>query len=119
MLLGDAAHIAVITTLNIPVLSGFRQSSVSLAGSFPVRAWLGPDGEATVVVPHMDLLRMVRQEPLLRATFLADGAVLSQPGSDYLAALPSVFLEGVGLKCYDLRGAGLPLREASVLPAAA
>lgn len=108
-----------MSTLTIPVLAGFRQSTVSLGGSSPVRAWIGTAGEASAVVPHMDLLRLVRQEPLLRVTFLADGAVLSQPGSDYLAALPLVFLEGVGLKCYDLSGAGLPLREAAVLAAAA
>lgn len=44
----------------------------------------------------MNLIRMVRQKPLLRVTFLADGAVLSRPGSDYLVALPLVFSEGVG-----------------------
>jgi hypothetical protein len=107
-----------MSTLTIPVLSGFRQTSLSLNGSTPVRAWLG-DESAAAVVPHMDLIRMVRQEPLLRLTFLADGAVLSRVGSDFMVALPLVFLEGVGLKCYDLRGAGLPIHEVAVLAAAA
>jgi hypothetical protein len=105
--------------LTIPVLSGFRQSSVSLGGSSPVRAWLGAAGAQAAVVPHMDLIRMVRQEPLLRVTFLTDGAVLSRPGSDFMAALPLVFLEGVGLKSYDLRESGLPLFEVGPLAAAA
>lgn len=108
-----------MSTLSIPVLAGLRQSTVSLGGSSPVRAWVGAAGEASAVVPHMDLIRLVRQEPLLRVTFLTDGAVLSRVGSDYLAALPLVFLEGVGLKCYDLRGAELPLHEVAVLAAAA
>jgi hypothetical protein len=106
-------------TLAIPVLSGYRQSSISLGGSSPVRAWLGTNGEASAVVPHMDLIQMIRQEPLLRLTFLTDGAVLSRAGSDFMVALPVVFLEGVGLKSYDLRGAGLPLREAGSMSVAA
>jgi hypothetical protein len=108
-----------MSTLTIPVLSGFRQSSVSLGGSSPVRAWIGAAGGAAAVVPHMDLIRMVRQEPLLRVTFLANGAVLSRPGSDFMAALPLVFLEGVGLKSYDLSEAGLSLSEVVPLAAAA
>ncbi|GAA4034707.1 hypothetical protein GCM10023063_18590 [Arthrobacter methylotrophus] len=101
-----------MSTLKIPVLSGYRQSSISLGGSAPVRAWVDATGEASAVVPHMDLIRMIRQEPLLRLTFLGDGAVLSRAGSDFMVALPLVFLEGVGLKSYDLSGAGLPIYEA-------
>lgn len=108
-----------MSTLTIPVLSGYRQSTVSLGESPPVRAWIGPAGELAAVVPHMDLIRLIRQEPLLRLTFLADGAVLSRVDSNFMAALPLVFLEGVGLKSYDLSGAGLPLRESAVLAAAA
>jgi hypothetical protein len=48
-----------------------------------------------------------------------DDAVLSAVDSTFLAALPPVFLEGVSLKCCDLRGAGLTLREAGSLGAAA
>lgn len=111
-----------MSTLTIPVLSGFRQSSVTLGGSPPVRAWLGESGATAAtaaVVPHMDLIRMIRQEPLLRLTFLTDGAVLSGAGSDFMVALPLVFLEGVGVKSYDLGGAGLPLQEVSVMSEAA
>jgi hypothetical protein len=106
----------------IPVLAGFRQSIVTFRGSAPVRAWLhapGATGEVMAVVPHSDLIRMIRQEPLLRVTFLANGAVLSSVTGDDLVAVPLVFLEGVGLKCYDLRGAGLPICEAVLLSAAA
>lgn len=108
-----------MSTLTIPVLSGYRQSTVSLGGSPPVRAWIGAAGESAAVVPHMDLIRLIRQASLLRVTFLTDGAVLSRVGSDYFAALPLVFLEGVGLKCYDLSGAGLPLHEVAAVAAAA
>ena len=48
-----------------------------------------------------------------------DDAVVSRVDSTFLAALSLVFLEGVGLKCCDLRGGGLTLREAGSLAAAA
>jgi hypothetical protein len=111
-----------MSVLTIPVLGGFRQSSITLGGSAPVRAWVdasGTSGQAMAVVPHTDLIAMIKQEPLLRLTFLTDGAVLSRVGSDYMEPLPLVFLEAVGLKCYDLRGAGLPIYEPALLSAAA
>lgn len=116
-----AAHIAGMSSGSIPVLSNFRQSIIALPGSAPVRGWLGTgtDGTLKAVVAHTDLIQMVRQEPLLRLTFLPDGAVLSSVTEGALAPLPLVFLQGVGLKCYDLRNAGLPLYEAALLPSAA
>lgn len=48
----------------------------------------------------------------LRPSF-NDDAVLSGVDSTFLAALPLVFLAGVSLKCCDLGGAGLTLREAA------
>lgn len=62
---------------------------------------------------------MIRQEPLLRLTFLTDGAVLSSVDRDFIVALPLVFLEGVGLKCYDLSRDGLALLEPASLNVAA
>lgn len=85
---------------SIPVLSGFRQSVVTLDGSDPVRAWLaasGRPGAGAAVVPHADLLNMIGQQPLLRLTFLSNGAVLTHVTRGWMEPLPLVFLEGVGL----------------------
>lgn len=88
----------------------------------PVRAGLdAPDtaGAVMAVVPHSDLIRMIRQEALLRLTFLASGAVLSGVNGEQMEPLPLVFLEGGGLKCYALNGACLPIYKAKSMSAAA
>lgn len=105
----------------IPVLVGFRQSTITFNGSAPVRAWLTNPvrpGELAAVVPHLDLITMINQENHLGINFSTSGAHLSRPDGDQVL-LPHVFIEGVGLKCYDLRQAKLPIFEEVSLPAAA
>ncbi|MDQ0261926.1 hypothetical protein [Sinomonas atrocyanea] len=111
-------------TTTVPVLSGLTPTMVALDGTV-VRAWADPaaqDGAVRPVLAHRDLLGLVVATPALRVLFLDDGAILFGPFG-MIEPLGWVHVERVGLKCYDLREAGLPFAlvgEAAVqLPTAA
>lgn len=100
-------------TTKVPVLTGLTSVLVSLdtgPGSIAVRAWAEAGVPRVVVRPvlaHRDLLELVVADPVLRLPFLDDEAVLFGPFGT-IEPLGWVHVERVGLKCYDLREAGLP-----------
>lgn len=111
-------------TTTVPVLTGLTPALVSLGGPLSVRAWVEDGVPRDVVRPvlvHRDLLELVAATPALRVLFLDDGAVLFGPFG-MIEPLGWVHVERVGLKCYDLREAGVPFTlvdDGVALPAAA
>lgn len=114
-----------MTTEPIPVVSGLRQTAITVNGGPALRAWVsapGDAGEPRSYVALTELKAITGAQPYLRVTFLGDGAVLSVAGRGRMLELPLVFIERVGLKCYDLHEAAeaLTIFEADVRePAAA
>lgn len=113
-----------MTTAPVPVVSGLRQTLITVDNGPAIRAWVGftaASGTPAACIPLTDLRSAVRALPHLRLTFLGNGAVLSCAGRDRMYQLPLVFVERVGLKCYDLTEAAgiLDISEPAAMDAAA
>lgn len=94
----------------IRTLKGFQESKVSLAGTDDVRAYLKPgehwNGAVMPVIPQVDLIRLVRQLPGLTLVFSRDCATVIASDGSPQPRFQVVFVDGVGLRCFDLRFAG-------------
>lgn len=104
-----------MTLTSIPVLSGYRETSVSLKGGGAVRAWVNPaeswNGAIMPVIPQADLVRLIAQsDNLCLVLGRSQANIVSRDWSMQLL-VPVVFLEGVGLKCFDLRHSGWTFQE--------
>lgn len=97
-------------TTRIRTLKGFHQSTVSLDGTNPVRAYVKAgehwNGAAMPVIPQPDLITLVAQLPGISLVFSKDCATVIASDGSPQPRLPVVFIAGIGLRCFDLRFAG-------------